>query len=83
MLRQTRSPLSRAYGLEEEEAIAVKGAHRVSLHSGEGKRTTRTKDAAGLLRGQEEWGGDGQDGTGHADRGVTFAKVSGTTDHPV
>lgn len=83
MLRRTQSPLSGAYGLEEEEATTVKGAHGVSLHSGEGTRTTRAKDAAGLPRGQEERGGDGQGRVGNADRGVTFAEVSGTTDHPV
>lgn len=74
MLRQTQSPLSRAYGLEEEEATTVKGAHGVSVHSGEGTRTTRAKDAAGLLRGREERGGDGRDRTGNANRGVAFAK---------
>lgn len=52
----------------------MKGAHGVSVHSGEGTRTTRAKDAAGLLRGREERGGDGRDRTGNANRGVAFAK---------
>ena len=57
-LRQTQSLPSRGYSLEGEEAVVVKGAHGVAMHSREGTWTTQAKDAAGLLRGQ---GGRGRE----------------------
>ena len=58
VLRQTQSLPSRGYSLEGEEAVVVKGAHGVAMHSREGTWTTQAKDAAGLLRGQ---GGRGRE----------------------